>query len=113
MKEEILIFLEHILESIDKIESFSKNISKKELKENDLKQYAIIRAIEVIGEAVKNIPKSFRNKYPNVSWKDIVGTRDKVIHGYFNVDLDIVWEIIKDDIPILKKQIKNILEKEK
>ena len=65
MKRELKLFIEDILENIHAVENFSKNLSKQELKENKLKQYAIIRAIEIIGEAVKNIPKNFREKYPN------------------------------------------------
>jgi uncharacterized protein with HEPN domain len=108
-----LIFLKHILENISKIESFSKNIVKKEeLSKNELKKYAIIRAIEVIGESVKNLPSSLKDKYPDVSWKEIVGTRDILIHQYFGVDLNIVWDIIKKDLPELKEKIKKILDLE-
>ena len=113
MKKDPLIFIKHILESIDKIEAFSKNLSKKTLSKNELKQYAIIRAIEVIGESVKNLPDSLKNKYPNIPWKEIAGTRDKMIHHYFGVDLNIVWDIISKEIPKLKEDIKDILKKEK
>ena len=113
MKKDPLIFIKHILESIDKIEAFSKNLSKKTLSKNELKQYAIIRAIEVIGESVKNLPDSLKNKYPNIPWKEIAGTRDKMIHHYFGVDLNIVWDIVSKEIPKLKEDIKDILKKEK
>jgi len=113
MRKDPLIFIKHILESIDKIEAFSKNLSKKTLSKNELKQYAIIRAIEVIGESVKNLPDSLKNKYPNVPWKEIAGTRDKMIHHYFGVDLNIVWDIVSKEIPKLKEDIKDILKKEK
>lgn len=105
MKKVPLIFIEHILESINKIESFSSGISKEELSNNELKQYAIIRAIEVIGEACRNLPESLKKEYSFVSWKDIIGTRDKMIHHYFGVDLNIVWDIIKKHTPTLKEQI--------
>ncbi len=108
-----MIFLEHILESIQNIESFSKGFSESEFIEDKLRQNAIIRQVEIIGEAIKNLPDSLKKKYTDVSWKDIVGTRDKMIHHYFGVDLDIVWDIIKKELPILKKQIKEILKKEK
>ena len=110
MKKDPLIFIEHILENIDKIKAFSKNISKEALFKNELKQYAIIRVIEVIGEAVKHIPDSLKKKYPEVPWKEIAGTRDKMIHHYFGIDLEIVWDIINQDIPKLKKQILEILK---
>ena len=96
MKKEPLIFLNHILESI-------KNIKI---------QDEIIRRIEIIGEAIKSLPANFTKKYPKVPWKEIAGTRDKLIHGYFGVDLDIVWKIVKEDIPQLKKMVQNILIKE-
>ena len=101
-------FIEHILESICAIETFSRDLSKEELISNRLKQSAIVREIEIIGEAVKNISENLKEKYLEVRWKDIVGTRDKMIHHYFGVDLDIVWEIIKRDLPILKKQMERV-----
>lgn len=108
-----LIFIEHILENISKIEVFSKSLSKSALTNSDEKQYAIVRAIEVIGEAVKNLPEEFRKKYSQIQWNEIVGTRDKLIHHYFGIDLDIIWKIIKEDIPNLKEQIEQIKSQEK
>lgn len=108
--KENLIFIEHILDNINKIESFSKNMTKDELFKDVEKQYAIIRAIEIIGEAAKNISKDLTMKYSNIEWKEIIGTRDKIIHNYFGVDLDIVWNIIKINIPDLKQKILKIKE---
>ncbi len=106
-----LAFIKHILESINAIENFSKNLSKEELISNRLKQSAIVREIEIIGEAVKNISKILKNKHGEIEWKNIAGTRDKIIHHYFGVDLNIVWAIIKRDIPTLKKKIEKIKKK--
>lgn len=103
-----IIFIMHILDSIKYIEIFIRNVSKDSFIKNREKQNAVIREIEVIGEAVANLPDSFREKYPNVQWKEIVGTRDKMIHHYFGVDLDIVWNILQIDIPKLKKEILKI-----
>ncbi len=103
------LFLKDILGSINNIESFSKGLDKSGLKNSQLKQSAIVRQLEIIGEAVKNIPSSFREKHPAVPWKDIAGTRDVIIHGYFEVDLDAIWRTIKEDIPELKSQISFIL----
>lgn len=100
----------HILDSIKYIEIFIRNVSKDSFIKNREKQNAVIREIEVIGEAVANLPDSFRKRYPDVQWKEIVGTRDKMIHHYFGVDLDIVWDIIKEDIPNLKEKILKIKE---
>ncbi len=110
MKKDVSVFLKHIMENIKDIESFSKGLSRKELETNRLKQKAIIRSIEIIGEAVKNIPLSFREKYPDVAWKVIAGMRDKITHHYFGIDLNTIWDVIKKDLPDLKKKIEKILE---
>ena len=107
MKDD-LIFIKHVLESIDAIEEFSEGLTKEELTSNRLKRNAIIKEIEIIGEAVKNISKETRDKYKEVQWKDIAGARDKMIHHYFGVDIDTIWKIIEKDLPLLKKQIKEI-----
>jgi len=105
-----LAFIEHILDSINAIEKFSKNMNKKELVSNRLKQSAIVREIEIIGEAVKNISETLRNKHSEIEWKEIAGTRDKMIHHYFGVNLDIIWDIIKINLPGLKVKILKIKE---
>ena len=102
------IFIEHILESITAIEDFSKGLTKEKFISSRLKQSAIVREIEIIGEAVKNISNNLKEKHKEIAWKEIVGTRDKMIHHYFGVDLDIILGIIKNDISILKKQILKI-----
>ncbi|MEK6830737.1 MAG: DUF86 domain-containing protein [Nanoarchaeota archaeon] len=113
MKKDPLVFVKHISDEIEKVERFSKDLTKDQLKKNELKQYAIIRAIEIIGEAVNNIPKEVKRKYSEVSWIDISGMRNKLIHHYFGINLNIVWKTIKEDIPDLKQKIlkiKNDLE---
>ena len=110
MKKDIIIFIKHILEGIESIENFSRGISKIKFLRDELRQNAIIRKLEIIGEATKNVPSSFRNKYPSIEWKRIAGLRDKLIHDYFGVNLDRVWNIVRKDIPNLKKKIKAILE---
>ena len=107
MKRDINLFLEDIIEQIELIENSVKTKNKL-LEDRDIKD-ATVRRLEIIGEAVKNIPDSFRKKYPEVEWKDMAGTRDQISHAYFDVDLQIVWEIIEENLPVLKKQIKGIL----
>ena len=105
-----LIFIQYILESTNAVMNFSKNISKDELISNRFKRNAIVREIEIIGEAVKNISEDLKNKHKEVEWKEIVGTRDKMIHHYFGVDVNIILNIIKKDIPILERQMKKIMD---
>lgn len=108
MKRDLNLFIEDILENIEDIESFSKGLSKEGFKKSKLKQNAIYRSLEIIGEATKNIPVSFRNKYSQVPWKEIAGFRDVLVHAYFGVILERVWNILKKDLPILKTQILKI-----
>jgi uncharacterized protein with HEPN domain len=112
MNHEDIPYIKHILDAINDIEFSIKNISKEEFKKSKDTKDATIRRIEIIGEAIKNISKRIRNKYSDIEWKKIAGTRDIMIHAYFNVDLDIIWNIIKKDLPDLKKKIKIILEEE-
>jgi len=107
-EKETGIFLEHILENIKKIEKFSIGMAKEDLEKNELKQYAIVRAIEIIGEAARNLPLKFRERHSEIPWKNIIGTRDIMIHRYFGIDTDIVWNIIKEDLPKFKRQIEEI-----
>ena len=110
MKKNIKIFLEHILESINLIEKYVKDKNLDDFLKSTQLQDAIIRRIEIIGEAIKNIPNSFREEYTIIPWKQITGMRDILIHQYFGVDLDLTWEVIKEDLPKLKKQITSINE---
>src|SRR3989344_2386600 len=105
MKRDIGLFIQDILESINDIESFSKGLTKEKFAIDKLKQNAIIRSLEVIGEAAKSIPDSFREKYPHIPWKEIAGFRDVLSHAYFGVSMDRVWNVIKKDLPVLKKEI--------
>jgi len=112
MKRDTNLFIQDILENIRDIESFSKGLTRKKFESNKLKQNAIIRSLEVIGEAVKNIPNPFREKYPNIPWKDISGFRDILSHAYFGINIDRVWNIIKKDLHSFKKEIEKINAKD-
>lgn len=89
-----------------------EGVSRPKLNKDRMRRNAIIREFEIIGEAVKNLPLDFTLKYPHIEWAKIAGLRDKLIHHYFGIELDIVLGIIKQDLPRLKKDIKEILEKE-
>lgn len=87
-----------------------EGVTKEEFFENKEKQYAVLRALEIIGEATKNLSRELKAKNRGIQWRDIAGMRDKLIHGYFGVNLDLVWETIKKNLPDLKKQILKMLE---
>ena len=108
MRKDPQVFLTHILESIGWIEKETKDLSKDKFVQDVPTHDAVIRRLEIIGEAVKNLPTDFKIEYPDIAWKKIEGFRDKLIHGYFGIDLELVWEIVNKDIPPLKEQIEKI-----
>lgn len=112
MPKDHLIFVRHILLAIEKIERFSKGVTKERLKNDEILESAFIRQIEIIGEASCNVPESIKRKYPQIPWKDMVGMRNILIHHYFAVDVNVLWKTMNQDLPPLKKQIKEILDAE-
>jgi uncharacterized protein with HEPN domain len=111
MKKEDSVYLRHILDAVSRIEEYTKEIEYKNFMENHLIQDGVIRQIEIIGEATKRLSDKTRDNYPDVPWKDMTGMRDKLIHDYLGVDIDAVWDTVKEDIPILKNKLKDLLEK--
>jgi len=107
MKDD-LAFIEHILLCIDKIQEYTKNLTAQEFNNSELIQDAVIRNIEIIGEATKKVSKDLKSQYREIPWKEMSGMRDKLIHDYFGVDVDVVWKTVNEDIPYLKSLIENI-----
>ena len=104
-------YLKHILEAIGYIEDFSKNIkSADELKKCPLERAGIERMLTIIGEAAKNVSPGIREEYPGLPWREIAGMRDKIMHHYFGVDYEAVYETVRHDIPQLKKNIVIVLD---
>ena len=103
--------LKHILESIDKINSISKDLSHEKFAENWILQDAVIRNLEVIGEASNHIDDELKNEYPEVAWNEIRGLRNIIAHVYFEIDTKQIWNTIQDNIPELQSQIQQILKK--
>jgi len=110
MKKDPKIFLEHIIQSIEDIEEYTRNISREQFLEDGKLQDAVIRKLEIIGEAIKNLPRDFRKKHSEIRWKSFAGMRDILIHHYFGVDLEIIWTATQRDIPQLKNAILELLE---
>lgn len=109
-RKNIKLFFNDILKSIEKIETYTQDINYDQFLKDEKTKDAVVRNLEVIGEAAKNIPSNFKEKYPNTNWKAVSGMRDKLIHQYFGVSFLIVWETITNDLPPLKAEIKKILD---
>jgi len=111
MKKDPLIFIDHILESISAVKDYVAGLDKKKFFESTQVQDAVIRRVEIIGEAVRNFPKDIIREHPEVPWREIVDMRNLLIHEYFSVDLQETWNVIKQDLPKLERQIEKIKDK--
>ncbi|MEM2109997.1 MAG: DUF86 domain-containing protein [Candidatus Odinarchaeota archaeon] len=103
-------YLKDIIMNIEDIEGFIINMDMEEFKKDKRTSNAVIRSLEVIGEAAKKIPQEITSQYPQIPWNKITGMRDRLIHEYFGVDLEIVWKTVKSDLPALKILLENLLK---
>ena len=108
MTRDIRLYIEDILDSIAKIEQYTQNIDEQDFSANTQLQDAVLRRLEIMGEAVKNTPQDFRNKYPEIPWRKIAGLRDILIHEYFGVNIRRAWKVAKQDIFDLKHKLQKV-----
>jgi len=103
------LYLEDILDAIQKIERYVQGFTFQEFRESDLQVDAVLYNLEIIGEAVKHIPESVRAKHPYVEWRKIAGLRDIIAHEYFGISLHIIWDVLENKLPDLRVQIASML----
>lgn len=111
MPRDCRAYFRDILEAIRKIKRYTENINFEEFADNELIQDGVVRNLEIIGEAVKNIPEDVKRDNPDVEWRKIAELRDILIHAYFGIDVEVVWDIVKNKVPKLKEKVENILSK--
>jgi len=104
------LYISDILECIRKIGEFTRGMDLDSFAKDDMVSSAVILKIIMIGEAAKNVPEEIRVKYPELPWRDMAAIRDKVMHCYFGIDFEIVWEVVKNQLPKLELKVPKILE---
>jgi len=112
MSRSSLEYLRHILDEVIYLEGRAEGLSKDEFMQNETLKRAFVRSLEVIGEATKNIPMSLRQKYSHIDWRAMAGMRDRLIHRYFGIDYDLVWDVVINKMPILHQEVQQITQKE-
>ena len=110
MKKDDCVYLHHIIDAFLQIEHYTDGVTYEEFLSNRLLQDGVIRQLEVMGEAARNLSEDLRNEYPIIPWRQMISLRNRMIHAYFNVNLQIIWEIIQGDIPNLKQETMHMLE---
>jgi len=105
-------YLQDILDNADKARRFVQGVDYEHFRDDEQKFYAVVRALEVIGEAARHIPRPLRNKYPDVPRSKMTGMRDKVIHDYFGVDLEVLWKTVQQDLPDMQQAVAKMLKAE-
>lgn len=107
-----LEYLRHMLDEVFYLLNVGQGLQKSQLITDETLKRAIVRSLEVIGEAVKKVPEPFRKKYPTIDWRAMAGMRDKLIHDYLGIDYEIVWDVVVNKIPDLKEQLEWIIQHE-
>lgn len=110
MNRDVKLYLSDILECIDFIDNYTAGVNWDDFKGNPEKQDAVLRRLEIMGEAVKGISADIRNQHPNIPWREIAGLRDVLIHNYFGITLEMVWNVVENDLDAIAGSIKTILQ---
>ncbi len=111
MKKDDTVYLRHILDAIGMVENYTRGLSENEFLSHAMAKDAVVREIEIIGEATKNISDEFQVEHPEIPWMKMIGIRNKIVHEYFNVNFSIVWDTVQEDLPLLKKGVIKLLRK--
>ncbi len=109
MSKDERIYLRHMLDAARKVTAFTQQRQREDMESDEMLSLAVVRLLEILGEASRNVPPYVRERNPHIPWVAIAGTRNRLVHGYFDVDLDIVWAIVTQDIPNLIPQLETIL----
>ncbi len=112
MEKDDSVYLRHIFDALSRIQEYTKGMVFDKFSSASVYHDAVIRQIQIVGEASKRLSPEFKSGHPQVPWKDISGMRDKLVHDYMGVDLKAVWKTVQEDVPELKKEISRILEKQ-
>jgi uncharacterized protein with HEPN domain len=112
MSKDDLVRIRHIIDACEESVQFLEKRQRKDLDTDRMLSLSIVRLLEIIGEAARGVSIQTREKYPDIPWKQMAGIRDRLIHGYFDIDMEIVWKTVKEDIPPLINQLKELMGEE-
>ena len=110
MKKDDTVFLRHIRDAIQSVAGYVEGVTYDQFLRRRMIQDAVVRQLEIIGEASNNLSAGLREAHPEVTWEQIIGMRNRLIHAYFQIDLAIVWEVVQVDLPVLKAQVVHMLD---